>query len=75
MEMTAGFDDVYSVTSYDKNYELYIYVYQADGLLYTFYCDSSTSDFSFYSVSLSAEESSAQADSASSAASQEGGEE
>ena len=75
MEMTAGFDDVYSVTSYDKNYELYIYVYQADGLLYTFYCDSSTSDFSFYSVSLSAEESSAQADSAFSAASQEGGEE
>ncbi len=76
MEMTAGFDDVYSVTSYDKNYELYIYVYQADGLLYTFYCDSSTSDFSFYSVSLSGEESSAQAaDSASSAASQEGGEE
>ena len=64
------------MTSYDKNYELYIYVYQADGLLYTFYCDSSTSDFSFYSVSLSGEESSAQAaDSASSAASQEGGEE
>ena len=53
MEITASetFDQVYHVSAYDKDYELYIYVYKADGLVYTFYCDSSTSNFSMYAVS------------------------
>ena len=53
ISMTASdtFDNVHQVSSYDKDYQLYIYVYKADGLVYTFYCDSSTSDFSMYAIS------------------------
>ena len=59
MEMTSSFEDVQTVNSYDQNYELYIYVYEADGLTYTFYCDTSTSDFSMYSIAQSTAQQSA----------------
>lgn len=59
MEMTSSFRDVYTVSSYDPNYEFYIYVYEMDGLTYTFYCDSSTSSFSMYAISLSTAQESA----------------
>ena len=59
MEMTSSLRDVHSVSSYDKNYEFYIYVYEMDGLTYTFYCDSSTSPFSMYSITMSTAQESA----------------
>lgn len=59
MEMTSALQDVHTVNSYDKNYEFYIYVYEMDGLTYTFYCDSSTSSFSMYAISMSTAQESA----------------
>lgn len=50
MQTAATLDNVYSVTSYDKNFQVYIYTYLADGLVYTFYCPDSTSDFVMYSI-------------------------
>ena len=47
---TPTFDNVFAVESYNKNYALYIYVYKSGGLVYTFYCDRSTSGFSMYSI-------------------------
>jgi len=50
MEMTYSFDSVYDVSEYDQNYEIYIYSYEMDGLIYTFYCSDSTSGFLMYSI-------------------------
>lgn len=33
----ASFDNVFNVTSYDRNYQIYLYTFQRDGLLYSFY--------------------------------------
>lgn len=53
MSTTQSFDNVYSVSDYDKDVELYIYVYKSNGLTYTFYCDKSTSNFFMYSITKS----------------------
>ncbi|MBQ3497202.1 MAG: hypothetical protein IJA73_03645, partial [Oscillospiraceae bacterium] len=37
MEAQAGLEEVYSVSSYDRNHEVYIYTFEKDGLVYTFY--------------------------------------
>lgn len=52
MKMTSSFDNVYDVSQYDQNYEIYIYSYEMDGLIYTFYCKDGISDFLMYSVEL-----------------------
>ncbi|MCL1806954.1 MAG: hypothetical protein FWG31_04555 [Oscillospiraceae bacterium] len=44
-------EDVFQGTSYDRNREIYIYVYHADGLIYTFFCESATAaNFIMYSI-------------------------
>ncbi|MDR1070312.1 MAG: hypothetical protein LBL37_06000 [Gracilibacteraceae bacterium] len=51
METRPGFEDVYSVDSYDENRRMYIYVFPSDGFVYTFYCESGTAPgFLFYSA-------------------------
>jgi hypothetical protein len=51
IESSSTFDEVREVSRYDTDYELYIYVYEQDGLLYTFYCDgSATTGFLMYSI-------------------------
>ncbi len=50
---SAAFDQVYTVSQYDKSYEVYIYTYLKDGLLYTFYTTGAGQDrFLMYAVEL-----------------------
>lgn len=54
MDIMEVFDDVYTVNRYDHNFETYIYVYERDGLLYTFYvANGGESGFQCYSISQS----------------------
>ena len=53
LNLTETFQDVFTVVGYDKNQEVYIYVYPFEGLLYTFYCVSAEeSGFLAYAISL-----------------------
>ena len=55
MQTDSRFTDSVTVNSYDRNYEVYIYTYLKDGLLYTFYAPSSGQDsFLIYSIELTA---------------------
>ena len=48
---TSAFDGVYTVSSYDQDFQVYIYTYLQDGLLYTFYTTGSGSEnFVMYSI-------------------------
>ena len=50
---TEIFENVFDVERYDENYELYIYVYKMDGLLYTFYSENvGDNTFVMYSIGL-----------------------
>ena len=42
------FADVTEVSDFQKNYQAYIYVYDKDGILYTFFCKDKDSGFDFY---------------------------
>jgi antitoxin component YwqK of YwqJK toxin-antitoxin module len=44
----AVFDDVFEVSSFDRQYGVYIYVYEKDGILYTFFCKDRDGEFDFY---------------------------
>jgi hypothetical protein len=51
MELRQDFEDAYTVTSYDENRRIYIYVFENDGFVYTFYCEGGGSDgFFMYSA-------------------------
>ncbi|MDR2770974.1 MAG: hypothetical protein LBB57_02935 [Clostridiales Family XIII bacterium] len=51
MELQRDFEDAYTVSAYDENRQMYIYVFENDGFAYTFYCENSTStDFFMYSA-------------------------
>lgn len=53
IDAASTFDGVYDVKSYDTGYELYIYVYSYNGIIYTFYSDgSSSTGFFMYSLEL-----------------------
>ncbi len=53
IDAASSFDGVYDVKSYDTGFELYIYVYSYDGIIYTFYSDgSSSAGFFMYSMEL-----------------------
>jgi hypothetical protein len=53
IDAVSTFDGVYNVKSYDTGFELYIYVYSYDGIIYTFYSDgSSSTGFFMYSLEL-----------------------
>lgn len=42
------FADVTEVSDFQKNYQAYIYVYDKDGILYTFFCKDKDAEFDFY---------------------------
>ncbi len=52
MNTTASFDDAVAVQRYDQNFRVYIYTFERDSLVYTFYCHNSTSGFLMYSIEL-----------------------
>ena len=48
---TESFDGLYNVSEYDQSAEVYIYTYEADDLIYTFFSASSSSpNFLFFSI-------------------------
>lgn len=48
---SSEFDGVYTVSNYDQDFQVYIYTYIQDGLLYTFYTTGSASErFVMYSI-------------------------
>lgn len=47
----ASFENVFSVTDYDRNSEMYLYTFEQDGLLYSFYfTGAGASEFLMYSI-------------------------
>lgn len=44
------FDDAVQIIGYDINYVLYLYSFEKDGLIYTFYCQDKNQGFSMYSI-------------------------
>jgi hypothetical protein len=51
MELQRNFEDAYTVSAYDENRQIYIYVFENDGLVYTFYCeDGAAEGFFMYSA-------------------------
>lgn len=55
LQAEAVFDDVVEVLSYDMDYVLYLYSYEKEGLLYTFFCKDKLGEFDFYSIEKTAE--------------------
>lgn len=51
LKSSSELDEVYTVSSYDKNATVYLYTFIYDGLLYTFYCpQAGSNDFLMYSI-------------------------
>jgi hypothetical protein len=51
IELRKEFEDAYTVTSFDENRQIYIYVFENNGFVYTFYCESSSATgFFMYSA-------------------------
>lgn len=42
------YDDVTEVYDFDKAYQAYIYVYEKEGIVYTFFCRDKNGEFGFY---------------------------
>lgn len=42
------YDDVTQVSDFDRDYQAYIYVYEKEGILYTFFCKDRNGGFDFY---------------------------
>ncbi|MDR1797891.1 MAG: hypothetical protein LBR44_10770 [Clostridiales Family XIII bacterium] len=52
LETEKVFDDAYTVTDFDRNYEFYVYAWKQDGILYTFYTEGQgAQSFAMYAVS------------------------
>lgn len=46
-----GLENVYSVSSYDQNFQIYLYTFEKNGLLYTFYFNGAgESEFIMYAI-------------------------
>lgn len=51
IDATEGIENVWAVSEYDLDFEVYIYTFEKDGLLYTFYFDrAGQSEFLMYSI-------------------------
>lgn len=51
MEASETLDNVFSVSSYNRDYELYLYTFEKEGLLYTFYfTGAGETEFLMYSM-------------------------
>jgi hypothetical protein len=46
----AVFDDVIEVSNFDRQYTVYIYVYEKDGIIYTFFCKDKQEGFAYYLI-------------------------
>lgn len=44
------YDEYCKVSNYDSEYTLYLYSFEYDGMLYTFFCKDRDSNFEFYSI-------------------------
>ena len=42
------YDDVTEVSEFDGDYQAYIYVYENEGIVYTFFCKDKDAGFDFY---------------------------
>lgn len=45
---TSVYDDVTEVSAFDGDYQTYIYVYESEGIIYTFFCRDKDGGFDFY---------------------------
>lgn len=45
---TPVYDDVTAVSEFDRDYQAYIYVYEDEGIVYTFFCKDKDAGFDFY---------------------------
>jgi hypothetical protein len=50
LTQTELYSDAYQIENYEKNYTVYLYVFEKDGILYQFFCKDTGKDFSFYSI-------------------------
>lgn len=51
MNTSASFDDVFAVSDYDRDFQMYLYTFQQNGLLYTFYfTGAGESEFVMYAM-------------------------
>lgn len=51
MKTKAVFDDVYEITQQGKEYLVYMYVFQEEDIIYTFFCRDRNEGFAFYMIS------------------------
>lgn len=53
MDLQASFSNVFDVSGYDRDHQLYLYTFERDGLLYNFYfTQAGESEFVMYSIEL-----------------------
>ena len=50
MELSQIFDEVYDITSFDRDYTIYLYTYRYEGLMYTFFCNERYGEFEMYQI-------------------------
>ena len=50
LETSALYDEVQTVESYQTMSEIYLYVYQTDDLIYTFFCEDRNAPFFMYMI-------------------------
>ena len=50
LETSALYDEVQTVESYQSMLEIYLYVYQTEDLIYTFFCENRDTPFFMYMV-------------------------
>lgn len=46
-QINTVYDDVKEVSGFDRDYQAYIYVYEKEGILYTFFCKDKNNGFDF----------------------------
>ncbi|MDE7323240.1 MAG: hypothetical protein K2N73_11080 [Lachnospiraceae bacterium] len=49
-QVNSVYDDVKEVSGFDREYQAYIYVYESEGVLYTFFCKDKEKGFDFYRI-------------------------
>ena len=52
LEIDSVFEDVLVVEGYDKNYLVYLYMFEKDDIAYTFFCKEKEKGFSFYMMQI-----------------------
>ena len=52
LELSEIFDDVIEVKDFDKEYQAYLYVFQKDDIVYTFFCKDKEMTFDYYMLEM-----------------------